>query len=301
MEDFLNELTGSTKKNNQKSSPKSDSNQKKRRPPSSNRKILQFLDDLSINDDNDDKPNNIFDDNNEIYKLDSDSNKSEGDQTEIKYNNTIFDNFKYNHKQPRSESFESSIISYLDLSLRDLSSDFLTTIADLSEETFDKLYTEKVSNFLNDLNSEINDIFQSMGNENYDPPQFETDEIINDITSQMDEINQQIPSKEGQYQDDNSPSKIQQTSFSEFSTEINLQKSEMIRFSSEILNDIKIERNKLLINSMEKTVMTQPNLMINKENDEGTNFINDFFIDFEKKQIFGEIEKKFIDDQLNEN
>lgn len=301
MEDFLNELTESTKKKSKKNSPKSDSSKQKRRPPSSNRNIFQFLDDLSIGDENDEKTNNKFDNNNDIFKMDFDVNKSDGsndNQTEVKFNNTIFDIINPNQKQDKSNYFENNIITYLDLSLHDLSSNFLSTITELAEETYDNLFTEKVSNFLNDINSEINDIFHSEGYSNYDQPSFQTDEIVDNFTSQIDEINQLIYSNEGQIQIDQQTPNKSKTSFYDYSDEIKVKMADMLKFINEVLNDLKIERNKLLLtkNSMQETVMTQ--FKSKKETDSESNFINDILSELKAKELNCEIEKNFIEEKL---
>lgn len=289
MDDFLNELTESTKKSNKKSLPRTDSSKKKRRPSSSNRKIFQFLDDLSIDDENGQKAD-FLNNNDGIFKIESDSNKldeSEGNRTEIKFNHTF-------SNRSHIEMFESSIVSYLDLTLRDFSSNFLATITDLSEETFNNLYTEKVSNFLNDINKEINEIVLEY--QNYDQPQFQTDEIMDDFKSQIDEIDQQIQNSHFFIEN----SIVKQPSLYEMTSDINLKKAEMMRFSSEVLNDIKIERNKLLLNenSMQENVTESKLYIKNKENESMNGFINDLLIDFDKKELTAEIEKKIIDEKL---
>lgn len=289
MDDFLNELTESTKKSNKKSSPRTDSSKKKRRPPSSNCKIFQFLDDLSIDDENGQKAD-FLNSNDGIFKIESDSNKldeSEGNRTEIKFNHTF-------SNRSHIEMFESSIVSYLDLTLRDFSSNFLATITDLSEETFNNLYTEKVSNFLNDINKEIDEIVLEY--QNYDKPQFQTDEIMDDFKSQIDEIDQQIQNSHFFIEN----SIVKQPSLYEMTSDINLKKAEMMRFSSEVLNDIKIERNKLLLNenSMQENVPESKLYIKNKENESMNGFINDLLIDFDKKELTAEIEKKIIDEKL---
>ena len=166
MDDFLNELVGSSNKKSKKTSPKIDSNNRKRRPPPSNRNILQFLDDLSINDkNNENRENNSEKD--DIYKFDFDLNKtdvSEGDKTEIKLsllNYSIKKKKKNNSiKKKQWNQFiwiQHSFVPWF--FLNDLGSSFISTFIDLSEETFNGFITERVTNFLNDINQEIIDIF----------------------------------------------------------------------------------------------------------------------------------------------
>ncbi|KAK8849324.1 hypothetical protein M9Y10_018696 [Tritrichomonas musculus] len=301
MDDFLNELVGSSNKKSKKTSPKIDSNNRKRRPPPSNRNILQFLDDLSINDENNENQDNNSE-KDDIYKFDFDLNKSdasEGDKTEIKFNNDIFNSIKKNN---RISSFESSIVSYLDFSLNNLSSSFISTISDLSEETFNGLLTERVTNFLNDINQEINDIFQSPEFRTDDFPRFQTEEITDNFTSLFSEINYLTSFKNDQNQIELNNPDMNSSTILEFLGEIETKKVEMTRFSDDFLSNFKIERNQLFLSENSFSQSQSPNNIqttSNANNNEpGADFINQLHLEMEMKEMTNEIEKNFLEEKL---
>ena len=244
---------------------------KRRRPAMKGKPKINFkLEDLDLNNLDGLDPglnNDNDDDENDIFRIQSDN-----DDFTMEFTNTPTTSTK---TAPISQAFENGIIAYLDHSLFELSSTFRDSLKEIAEDAFN--YNDKITDFICDLNNELQQIFQT---EKLEFVPINTDDVLGSMNSLLSEL--KVPKKSNRSNYNN---------LSINSNKIEQKKIEIQDLSTDLLNELRIESSELA--SMRNSATFGL--------DEST--INQKILEYEIKNSLLDLEKANIDksmEQINE-